>query len=263
MRMEKPMLVLVAVLVVACSKPVMGLNDNSTDDLLLADLLWPELGFHNRNCREVQDHGHRISGVYTIYPYDCCPQRPVRVYCDLDTEGGGWTVIQRREDVLPQEDFYRTWMEYALGFGNISGQFWLGLDHIHALTDQTFNQIRFDLTDFDNDKRWAQYQFFYVHDRTAFYKLEVNGYTGNAGDSFTYGNLNKFSTKDVDHDNNAGSCAVTYLGAWWYNKCHESNLNGRYHGGTHSSSADGVNWERFRGYDYSLKTTEMKIRPAY
>ncbi|XP_069172353.1 ficolin-2-like [Procambarus clarkii] len=229
----------------------------------LTEPLWLGVGFQNRNCRELQDHGHKTSGVYTIYPYDCCPKRPVRVYCDMDSNGGGWTVIQRREDILPRKEFYRTWMEYALGFGNLSGEFWLGLDHIHALTEQTLNQIYFDLADFDNAIRWAQYQFFYVHDRSASYKVGVNGYTGDAGDGFSFVNGQRFTTKDKDLDTFGGNCAVSHLGAWWYTSCHSSNLNGKYHKGNHTSYADGVNWYPFRGHHYSLKRTEMKIRPAY
>jgi len=71
----------------------------------------------------------------------------------------------------------------------------------------------------------------------------------------------KFSTRDQDNDAAPGSCAVTYKGAWWYNNCHASNLNGRYLRGRHTSDADGVNWFHWKGYSYSLRFTEMKIRP--
>nr|XP_053639669.1 techylectin-5A-like [Cherax quadricarinatus] len=257
------MLLWTLVVVGVSSEGLMVAADDTTANANFPELFWAGLGFQNRNCRELQEHGHKTSGIYTIYPHDCCPKRPVRVYCDMDTNKGGWTVIQRREDILPKEDFYRTWMEYALGFGNLSGEFWLGLEHIHALTDQTLNQIRFELTDFDNSTRWAQYQFFYVHDRSSLFKVEVNGYTGDAGDGFSNVNDLKFSAKNYDLDTSPENCAVLYLGGWWYGKCHSSNLNGKYHNGAHDSYADGVNWQPFRGYHYSLKRTEMKIRPAY
>ena len=71
-----------------------------------------------------------------------------------------------------------------------------------------------------------------------------------------------FSTHDRDYDNNSGSCATLKKGAWWYNNCHYSNLNGYYYGGQQSTSGDGVNWYHWRGYSYSLRFTEMKIRPT-
>ena len=70
----------------------------------------------------------------------------------------------------------------------------------------------------------------------------------------------QFSTKDDDNDLSDGNCAQAYKGAWWYNGCHASNLNGLYLSGSHSSNADGVNWGAFKGHYYSLKRTEMKAK---
>ena len=72
----------------------------------------------------------------------------------------------------------------------------------------------------------------------------------------------QFSTRDNDNDVEPdGSCAQNFKGAWWYNHCLDSNLNGLYLNGWYSSSfADGVNWLPFKGYQYSLKRTEMKIK---
>ena len=68
-----------------------------------------------------------------------------------------------------------------------------------------------------------------------------------------------FSTKDQDNDSKSYSCAVEYKGA--YSGCHRSNLNGQYLGGPHDTFADGINWKSFRGQHYSLKRSEMKLRP--
>ena len=73
----------------------------------------------------------------------------------------------------------------------------------------------------------------------------------------------QFTTKDNDNDQRTvGNCVdLIQGGAWWYNNCHVSNLNGVYHRGSHDSIPGGVVWKSFRGYRYSLKRTEMKVKP--
>ena len=71
-----------------------------------------------------------------------------------------------------------------------------------------------------------------------------------------------FSTKDQDNDLwSDGSCALNFKGGWWYKSCHRSNLNGLYLGGPHRTFADGINWVALRGFQYSFKRSEMKLRP--
>ena len=178
----------------------------------------------------------------------------------MDTDGGGWTVFQRRKD--GSVDFYRNWTDYEEGFGDLNGEFWLGLSKIHRLTqDGTDYTLRVDLEDFENQKRYAKYSTFNIGDCTTDYTITVGGYSGDAGDSLAYQNGMKFSTKDRDNDQAAGgSCAVGFSGAWWYNLCHRSNLNGLYLGGPFESYADGIVWATWRGFHYSFKFTEMKLQ---
>jgi len=182
----------------------------------------------------------------------------------METDGGGWTVFQRRMDGTV--DFYRNWTDYQQGFGNLTGEFWLGLDKIHRLTS-TGTELRVDLRDFEGNSAYAKYSSFSVGDSASKYILSVSGYSGTAGNSLSRlghadQNGQKFSTRDQDNDatGDGYSCAQTYKGAWWYSACHHSNLNGLYHGGAHSSFADGVNWYTWKGFYYSLKFTEMKVR---
>ncbi|XP_010371064.1 ficolin-2 isoform X1 [Rhinopithecus roxellana] len=211
-----------------------------------------------RTCKDLLDRGHFLSGWHTIYLPDC---RPLTVLCDMDTDGGGWTVFQRRMD--GSVDFYRDWAAYKQGFGSRLGEFWLGNDNIHALTAQGTSELRVDLVDFEDNHQFAKYRSFKVADEEEKYNLVLGAFVeGSAGDSLTSHNNHSFSTKDQDNDLNTRNCAVMYQGAWWYRTCHVSNLNGRYLRGAHDSFANGINWKSGKGYNYSYKVSEMKVRPA-
>jgi len=88
-----------------------------------------------------------------------------------------------------------------------------------------------------------------------------NCFVGTAGDSLSYHRGSAFSTKDRDNDKNSGSCAIMRKGAWWFNSCNYSDLNGEYLHGKHSSSWKGVIWYHWKGHSYSPKRAEMKIKP--
>ena len=207
-----------------------------------------------RDCSSYKGNGK--SGIYTINPDG---MQPFSVFCDMETSNGGWTVIQRRSD--GSVDFFKNWVDYKFGFGSLENEFWLGNDKIHRLTNRKNMMIRFDLEDFDGNKVFAEYKVFYVDGESDNYKVHVSSYSGTAGDSFSFQNGMQFSTKDRDHDTYSGQCAVEFHGAWWYKNCHVSNLNGKYLNGPHKSFANGVNWHSFKGHYYSLKKTEMKVRP--
>ncbi|XP_069922786.1 ficolin-2-like isoform X2 [Oryctolagus cuniculus] len=211
-----------------------------------------------RSCRQLLSQGHVLSGWHTIFLPDC---RPLPVLCDMDTDGGGWTVFQRRVD--GSVDFYRDWAAYKRGFGSQLGEFWLGNDHIHALTAEGTSELRVDLVDFEGNYYTAKYSSFKMASEAEKYKLVLGAFAGgSAGDSLTSHNDQPFSTKDQDNDQSSSNCAKQYQGAWWYKECHVSNLNGRYLGGSHDSFANGINWRSGKGYNYSYRVSEMKVRPA-
>lgn len=145
---------------------------------------------------------------------------PFLVECDAKTEGGDWILIQRRQD--GSVDFYRNWEEYKKGFGKIEGEFFIGLDKLHALTNYNGPQELLIVLENKNETRYAKYSNFVVGNESEAYSLlHLGVYSGNAGDSLTYHMGNKFTTKDRDNDNHAnGNCAEIYTGAWWYNECH-------------------------------------------
>jgi len=183
------------------------------------------------------------------------------VYCEMRTDGGGWTVFQRRQD--GSADFYRGWNDYKSGFGQLTAEFWLGNDKIHRLTAARPSSLRVELEDWSGVRVYAKYGKFNIGDEQAKYRLKVGSYSGTAGDSLGPGDydLNNmaFTTKDRDNDRYSRNCAVQWTGAWWYKACHRSNLNGKYLG--QKSDSRGLIWNRFRRA-LSLKFTEMKLRPS-
>jgi ficolin len=180
-----------------------------------------------------------------------------KVMCDTKTDGGGWIVIQRR--VCGEVDFYLNWDDYKNGFGNLNDTFWLGNDHIHRLTSQGQYELMVDFT-FNGRNYFALYTSFKILGEAEKYKLQVGGYSGNAGDSLAWQNGMFFTTKDRDNDPyNIGNCAITFHGAWWYNTCHQSNLNGWWGLKTFGM---GLNWYNITGHYDTATFTEMKIRPV-
>ena len=176
----------------------------------------------------------------------------------MSTDGGGWTVFQRRQD--GSVDFFRGWDDYKAGFGQLTAEFWLGNDKIHRLTASRPSSLRVELEDWNRGEAYAKYGKFSIGDEQALYRLEVGSYSGTAGDSLTYHNNMTFSTKDRDNDRWYSHCALLYnTGAWWYKTCHRSNLNGKYLGDT--ISFKGIVWYYWKNTQDSLKFTEMKLRP--
>ncbi|XP_063846529.1 microfibril-associated glycoprotein 4-like [Scylla paramamosain] len=216
-----------------------------------------------RHCKDLLDSGDSGSGLRQVYPYPGRPHHRVPVFCDHTVDGGGWTVFQRRTSDAIRQDFYRTWVEYQLGFGDLEGEFWLGLDLLHQLTSTTLQQLRIDLDDYEGEHRWAKYGFFHVGAPETKFRLSVGRYGGDAGDSLSGQSGYPFSTHDADNDTWHDNCAKKFRGAFWYAACHKANLNGYQFMGNHTSFADGIIWYEWKGHHYSLKRTSMMTRPAF
>ena len=215
------------------------------------------------DCYDAMTQGANESGVYNIQPNNT--NSSFNVYCDMETDGGGWTVLLKRQD--GSVDFYLNWTDYKNGFGNLEGEYWLGLDNIHLLTNLSgvTAQLRVDLADWEGNTAFAKYGQFSVGDEDSDYTLSVSGYqsASTAGDSLTYHNGQRFSTPDIDNDVWGDHCAVYWHGPWWYRSCYHSLLTGKYHtsGGPWPRPL-GVTWYHWKLSHYSLRVAEIKIRPG-
>ncbi|XP_002745405.1 fibrinogen beta chain [Callithrix jacchus] len=250
-----------------------------------------------KECEEIIRKGGETSEMYLIQPDSSV--KPYRVYCDMNTEGGGWTVIQNRQD--GSVDFGRKWDPYKQGFGNIAtnadgknycglpGEYWLGNDKISQLTKMGSTELLIEMEDWKGDKVKAEYGGFTIQNEANKYQMSVNKYRGTAGNALMDGasqltgenrtmtihNGMFFSTYDRDNDgwvttDSRKQCSKEDGGGWWYNRCHAANPNGRYYwGGTYTrdmtkhGTDDGVVWMNWKGSWYSMKKMSMKIRPFF
>ncbi|BFG06500.1 ficolin-1 [Drosophila madeirensis] len=228
---------------------------------------------------ELQQHTNRSQKTINLLPTSCLTEaidrnglytlevpalEPFPVFCETQLAGHGWTVIQRRTN--GSLNFFRNWEDYKQGFGDLEGEFFLGLEKVRALTALEPFELYVHLEDFDGERRHARFDEFALGSEEDAYAMNALGrYTGTAGDSLRSHRKMKFSTYDRDNDREfTKNCAFYYLGGWWYNACLDSNLNGQYiQGGKYEEKmfARGMCWRSWRGHNYGYKVTQMMIRP--
>ncbi|XP_053475302.1 fibrinogen gamma chain [Ictalurus furcatus] len=239
-----------------------------------------------KDCQDIANKGGKVSGLYYVQPAKA--PRSFLVYCEIDSLGRGWTVLQRRRD--GSVNFNRNWIPYKEGFGYLSPddstEFWLGNEKIHLLSVQSSIPyvLRIELVDWEGVKKYADYATFKLGPEVDQYRLTYTYYFGgDAGDAFdgfafgddvsdkshTYHNGLQFSTPDRDNDRYSGNCAKQDGSGWWMNQCHAAHLNGKYYRGGRYSQKDvgehgfdnGIIWATWHDRWYSLKQTTMKIIP--
>ena len=206
------------------------------------------------SCKHLKELGATKDGVYTIKPDE---QGPLKVYCDQTTDGGGWTVLQRRRSPF-KTSFNRNWEEYRTGFGNLTGEFWLGNDNIHRLAAAPVS-FRVDIHETGGNKRYARYENFVVAGADDKYRWNMDSFSGDLPNAI-YGSSTpawretnmQFSTPDNDNDNyKEGRCSPS--SGWWVNRCRLVNLN----------QDGGPIWSQVphKGTFLRGSFSEMKVRP--
>ncbi|XP_048765219.2 angiopoietin-related protein 1-like [Ostrea edulis] len=182
------------------------------------------------DCLEIYQHHQTSSGVYTIHPWGLL-DRSADVYCDMDTQGGGWTVIQKRLD--GSLNFDRVWNDYKHGFGQADSEYWLGNDAISKLTTANNSSLLVLITLNNGRTLYETYYNFAVSGENDRYRLHLGGTaTGTLGDGLLNvtdsSQLNGMAFSTLDRDN-SNHCARSWRGGWWFNRCYSAFLNGPYH----------------------------------
>ncbi|CAL4108631.1 unnamed protein product, partial [Meganyctiphanes norvegica] len=224
-------------------------------NLMLGSMFQPSC---DEIAQNLNNPAETLVGVYTIKPPN---GGTAQVRCELN-RSVGWTIILSRTDGL--QPFDKTYAEYQKGFGNPSGEHWIGLDVLHRLTSTKTHQLRVLLEDFDGKKAWVQYNKFQVGGPEDKYRLNVGDYEADSaiGDGLETHNGMPFSTYDQDSDKKSeANCAQMFggRGGWWYNSCYNVLPTGAYR--KTGKDWGGVAWWPWRDVKHSLKAITLMIRP--
>nr|BAN92384.1 self-incompatibility-linked fibrinogen-like protein-A [Ciona intestinalis] len=228
-----------------------------------------------QDCKAIYDAGYVESCVYPIWILKL--YKFIHVYCDMDVQAvsnnTGWITVQRR--INGEINFDRGWQNYVDGFGNVRGEHWLGLEHIHALTYQntttewfgsyvTPPRMRVDFVDQEGVSAYAEYKLFEVSGAKQTYQL-IAAYLDQAtaipANAIAPIFRNRFSI--YDNNNVFSNCPGKFYGGWWFSGCPRSNLNGLYPSQGEKNSPSNIYW-----YDWytvnenntAFKSVSMKFQ---
>lgn len=205
------------------------------------------------DCSELFNHGVRMSGVYAIKPVT---SEPFMVLCDMRT---GETVIQRRTD--GSINFYQSWEKYESGFGDLQGEFWLGLKRVHSLSAQGNSLLRIQLEEWKQPRRFIEYRFELQGPQTN-YTIHLTPLSGDLRDFMGNSTGMSFSTKDRNSGNQPDQNCAQDTGGWWFHSCNDTNLNGNYvRLKGRLERKKGIQCRRGRKELCFLKFTQMSVRP--
>ena len=215
-----------------------------------------------KDCLDFFQRGFKVDGVYHINgPGSSHP----RVYCDQTTQGGGWTVFQRRKD--GSVSFHRNWNDYKNGFGKLDdGEFWLGNEIIHELTKPSFagtkkSALLINMRMKGKQKmEYVKYDTFEITDEKSKYVLKLDTFSGSVSDNprlLSLHNNLKFSTYDNDNSDWGQCTTFGSPGGWWYDDCADVRLNGLY---KFTKSWGEIAWDSDAKLFIQPEFVEMKVR---
>ncbi|KAB0399360.1 hypothetical protein E2I00_005077, partial [Balaenoptera physalus] len=207
-----------------------------------------QLQGHNRNTGATMSfHSQLLESVQRLVRVVAQGPASMRaaeqVFCDMEASGGGWTLIQRREN--GSMNFQRNWRDYKQGFGNPAGEHWLGNEVVHQLTSRAAYSLRVELQDWEGNEAYAQYEHFQLGSEGQLYR-------------WAWGPGSWAFSEWVQRLGGAPEQP-----GWWFDACGLSNLNGIYYPARHHvRKLNGIRWHYFQGPSYSLRSTRMMVRPT-
>jgi len=208
-------------------------------------------------CLDWYNDGFKKDGVY---PIRVRGERRIYVFCDMTTDGGGWTVFQKRFN--GEVSFNRNWIEYAQGFGDINGEYWLGNELISEATKETHTEARFQATSFGGETQAVKIGNFLVAGEQDKYKVTIKDCVGEFCIDWNEMDGVQFTTHDMDNDPyEHGNCGEIYKTGWWSTSCYSVNFNGQYSIQEAITQAfNGIVWVTWKQMFKSLKETRMMLR---
>ncbi|XP_027876929.1 angiopoietin-related protein 3-like isoform X1 [Xiphophorus couchianus] len=210
------------------------------------------------DCSELFDRGERANGTYAIKPNG---SEPFMVFCDM-SRGRGATVIQQRRD--GSMNFDQPWEKYENGFGELQGEFWLGLKKMYSLASQGNSVLHIQLEDWKQNRHFIEYRF-YLEGPVSNYTIRLVYLSGSLPNPLSNHTGVVFSTKDRDNGRHwASRCSHPQSGGWWFSSCGDTNLNERYsrvRANGRSERRRGIQWRSGRKTSHSFAFTQISIHP--